>query len=62
MLKWRVSTLAGFEGGTKINVNTLAPATLRERVVAELHRLRDAGAVAGMRIGDECRPGAQGNV
>src|SRR5665648_569019 len=62
VLKWRVSTLAGFEGGTKINVNTLDPATLRERVVAELHRLRDAGAVAEMRIGDECRPGAQRNV
>lgn len=62
VLKWRVSTLAGFEGGTKINVNTLDPATLRERVVAELHRLRDAGAVAAMRIGDECRPGAQQNV
>jgi len=31
-------------------------------VVAELHRLRDAGAVAGMRIGDECRPGAQRDV
>src|SRR5665648_61533 len=62
VLKWRVSTLAGFEGGTKINVNTLDPATLRARVVAELHRLRDAGAVASMRIGDECRPGAQQGV
>jgi galactose-1-phosphate uridylyltransferase len=56
VLKWRVSTLAGFEGGTKINVNTLAPGTLRERVVAELLRLRDAGAIAAMRIGDECSP------
>jgi galactose-1-phosphate uridylyltransferase len=54
VLKWRVSTLAGFEGGTKINVNTLAPGTLRDRVVADLLRLRDAGTIAAMRIGDEC--------
>lgn len=54
VLKWRVSTLAGFEGGTKIYVNTLDPVSLRERVVAELLRLRDAGALAPMSIGDEC--------
>ena len=53
VLKWRVSTLAGFEGVTKINVNTIDPATLRDRAVAELVRLRDAGEVAPMRIGDE---------
>jgi galactose-1-phosphate uridylyltransferase len=54
VLKWRVSTLAGFEGSTKINVNTLAPAVLREMVVERLASLRDAGAVAGVRVGDEC--------
>lgn len=54
VLKWRVSTLAGFEGGTKVNVNTIDPWTLRERVVGELTRLRDAGAVAPALIGDEC--------
>ncbi|WP_024285198.1 DUF4921 family protein [Cellulomonas sp. KRMCY2] len=54
VLKWRVSTLAGFEGGTKINVNTLDPFTLRDRVVAALVPLRDAGAVEPMRVGDEC--------
>lgn len=54
VLKWRVSVLAGFEGGTKINVNTLEPAAVRERVVTELRRLREAGAVGPMRIGDEC--------
>ena len=54
VLKWRVSVLAGFEGGTKINVNTLEPAAVRERVVAELHRLRAAGTIARLRIGDEC--------
>lgn len=53
-LKWRVSTLAGFEGGTKINVNTISPFTVRTRMVDGLRRLRAAGAIAPMRIGDEC--------
>lgn len=53
-LKWRVSTLAGFEGGTKINVNTIDPFTLRGRMVTELHRLRAAGRIPAMSIGDEC--------
>ena len=53
VLKWRVSTLAGFEGGTKVNVNTIDPFTLRDRAVAGLRRLRDAGAIAPMRIGEE---------
>ncbi|WP_149202205.1 DUF4921 family protein [Actinotalea subterranea] len=57
VLKWRVSTLAGFEGSTKINVNTLDPVGLRDRVVAELLRLREAGLVAPLRVGDECAVG-----
>jgi len=60
MLKWRVSTLAGFEGGTKINVNTISPDALRARVVRRLGELRDAGRVATVPLGDECagRPGS----
>lgn len=55
VLKWRISNPAGFEGGTKVYVNTIDPWTLRARAVAELHRLRDAGRLAaGIRIGDEC--------
>jgi galactose-1-phosphate uridylyltransferase len=59
-LKWRVSTLAGFEGGTKINVNTISPFTLRDRMVNALRQLRDAGRIGALAIGDECshRPGA----
>jgi galactose-1-phosphate uridylyltransferase len=53
-LKWRVSTLAGFEGGTRIHVNTVDPFTLRDRVVAALDGLRTAGRIAPIRIGDEC--------
>ena len=59
VLKWRTSTLAGFEGGTKINVNTLDPHSLRDRVVESLLRLRASGHVAPMLVGDEYahRPG-----
>lgn len=54
VLKWRISNPAGFEGGTKIHVNTIDPWELRRRAVAALKRLRDAGAIApGIRIGDE---------
>ena len=56
VLKWRISTLAGFEGATKIYLNTLSPWDVRDRVLRELHRLRDEGAVGPeLRIGDECR-------
>ncbi|WP_377681345.1 DUF4921 family protein [Micrococcus luteus] len=56
MLKWRVSTLAGFEGATKINVNTLSPWDVRDRVLARLRELWAAGALAdGMRIGADAR-------
>jgi galactose-1-phosphate uridylyltransferase len=53
-LKWRVSTLAGFEGGTKINVNTISPFTLRQRMVDALLGLRSTGRIEPMAIGDEC--------
>jgi galactose-1-phosphate uridylyltransferase len=53
-LKWRVSTLAGFEGGTKINVNTISPFTLRQRMVDTLVALRAAGRIEPMSLGDEC--------
>lgn len=56
-LKWRVSTLAGFEGGTRIYVNTLSPHDIREKMSANLRSLRDQGAIApGIRIADECTP------
>lgn len=58
VVKWRMSTLAGFEGDTKIYLNTLSPWDVRDRVVARLHELRDAGRLApGLEIGDECRIG-----
>ncbi|MDR1851407.1 MAG: DUF4921 family protein [Propionibacteriaceae bacterium] len=54
MLKWRISTLAGFEGDTKIYLNTIDPWTLRDRVVPRLYELRDSGAIAPIRIATEC--------
>ncbi|WP_173424971.1 DUF4921 family protein [Nigerium massiliense] len=59
MVKWRVSTLAGFEGATRVYVNTIGPEGVRDRVVDKLFRLRDEGLIsANMRIAfeAECRP------
>lgn len=56
MLKWRVSTLAGFEGATKINVNTISPWGVKERLVPRLLELRSAGRIAdGGRVDGEAR-------
>jgi hypothetical protein len=44
VLKWRISNPAGFEGGTKIYVNTIDPWELRRRAVAALLELRAGGA------------------
>ncbi|EFK53672.1 DUF4921 family protein [Corynebacterium genitalium ATCC 33030] len=56
-LKWRVSTLAGFEGGTKVYVNTLSPYDIRDRMVSNLYRLREEGRLADrLRIATECSP------
>ena len=54
MLKWRVSTLAGFEGATKIYLNTIDPYTLRDRMVPELFALRAQHRIADIRIATEC--------
>ena len=53
--------MAGFEGGTKIYVNTLSPFDVRDRLVTNLYRLRDENAIApGIRIAAEC--GVERNV
>ncbi|MBR5950216.1 MAG: DUF4921 family protein [Actinomycetaceae bacterium] len=55
LLKWRISTLAGFEGGSKIYVNTISPYTLRDKATERLLELRAEGAIAGdIRIASEC--------
>ncbi len=45
LIKLRISTLAGFEGGTKIYLNTISPSDLRDRVVSQLYPLRESGHV-----------------
>lgn len=55
MMKWRVSTLAGFEGATKIYLNTIGPEAIRDRVVPRLEDLRAEGRIAAdLRIATEC--------
>lgn len=54
VIKWRISTLAGFEGGTKINVNTIDPWTMRDRAVAALTEAQQDGRIADMVLGDDC--------
>ncbi|WP_028709738.1 DUF4921 family protein [Propionicicella superfundia] len=58
LLKWRISTLAGFEGATKVYLNTMDPYAIRDRVVPRLFALRDEGRIAHLRIATEaeCRP------
>lgn len=56
-LKWRVSTLAGFEGGTKIYVNTISPHDIRDRITRRLFELREQGRIdASIRVAEECTP------
>ena len=55
VIKWRVSTMAGFEGGTKIFINTTSPAEMKETVLETLQGAREEGHLApGIRLGDEC--------
>lgn len=50
ILKWRVSTLAGFEGGTRIYLNTIDPWTMRQRMQDRLRDLVPAGGLGDVRL------------
>lgn len=54
LVKWRVSTMAGFEGGTRIYLNTIDPWRVHDRMVTRLQELQEEGAIAPMKIGEEC--------
>jgi galactose-1-phosphate uridylyltransferase len=54
MLKWRTSTVAGFEGATKIYLNMIGPTTIRDRIVPKLFALRDERRIAPVQIATEC--------
>lgn len=54
VIKWRDSTMAGFEGGTKIYINTLSPGDLKVKVLGRLLEARQEGRLApGIRLGNE---------
>jgi galactose-1-phosphate uridylyltransferase len=56
LIKWRINTAAGFEGGTSIFINPIAPLELRDRIVPRLYNLRDEGRISSaIRIAEECR-------
>lgn len=56
LIKWRVNTSAGFEGGTGIYINPLTPLELRDRIVPKLYELRDEGKIAkNIRLAEECK-------
>ncbi|MDO5034438.1 MAG: DUF4921 family protein, partial [Actinomycetaceae bacterium] len=55
LIKWRISTLAGFEGGTRIYLNTIDPWGVRDRLLPKLKELREQGKIADMLLGDECK-------
>ena len=56
MIKWRTSNLAGFEGGTKIYLNTISPWDLRDRVVPKMYELRRTGHISdSIHIATECQ-------
>lgn len=55
LIKWRISNPAGFEGGTRIYVNTIDPEGLRDKMLPRLTQLRGEGRIAaGIRLGAEC--------
>jgi galactose-1-phosphate uridylyltransferase len=56
LIKWRVNTSAGFEGGTGIYINPLTPLELRDRIVPKLYALRDEEVIAkNIRLAEECK-------
>jgi galactose-1-phosphate uridylyltransferase len=55
-IKLRITTPAGFEGGTSIYINPLPPVSFRDQIVPRLYELRYNGFISpGIRIAEECR-------
>lgn len=54
LVKWRVNTPAGFEGGSEIHINPLFPEQVRDRVLPALRSLAAAGELPGARVGEDC--------
>lgn len=54
LIKLRINTPAGFEGGTGIFINPMTPVELRDMVVPRLFELRAQRAIASFYIAEEC--------
>jgi len=54
LIKMRINTPAGFEGGTKIYINPMNPYDLRDKVITRLMQLRLQEKIADIKIGQEC--------
>jgi galactose-1-phosphate uridylyltransferase len=54
LIKMRVNTPAGFEGGTKIYINPINPYDLRDKIITRLISLRDENKIAKISVGKEC--------
>ena len=54
LIRWRINTPAGFEGGTSIFINPLKPIELRDRLVTNLYKARDNKKIFDIRIAEEC--------
>jgi len=54
LVKWRVNTPAGFEGGSEIHINPLFPEQVRDRVLPELRALATAGELPDTTLGADC--------
>ena len=55
LIKWRISTIAGFEGGTRIYLNTIDPWSVHQRMLERLVVMRDECSIAPMKLGEECK-------
>jgi len=54
LIKWRVNTPAGFEGGTKIFINPIAPIDFRDIIVPRLYDLKEENRIdQNVKIYDE---------
>ena len=54
LIKLRVNTPAGFEGGTKIYINPMDPYELRDKIIDRLYKLREENKISKIKIGEEC--------
>ncbi len=54
LIRWRTNNPAGFEGGTRIYVNPIAPEELRDKLVPRLFELKNQKKIEEFPIANEC--------